>query len=108
MLQSLQGSPIGLKLNVQLNKFLLDCFGYHVELWATFLGNYYKSYKNFTIIINPTFITFAAIIEPCIRQLFIPFISLGFIGLSYQLALLTDLISIMGLHAHCFSIYAAV
>ncbi|KAM7347734.1 phosphatidylinositol glycan anchor biosynthesis class Q isoform 2-T2 [Cochliomyia hominivorax] len=66
LLQSLQGSPIGLKLNVQLNKFLLDCFGYHVELWATFLS------------------------------------------FSYQLALLTDLISVMGLHAHCFSIYAAV
>ncbi|XP_065363710.1 uncharacterized protein PIG-Q [Calliphora vicina] len=86
LLQSLQGSPIGLKLNVQLNKFLLDCFGYHVELWATFL----------------------IIIEPCIRQLFIPIILLGFIGFSYQLALLTDLISVMGLHAHCFSIYAAV
>ncbi|TMW51285.1 hypothetical protein DOY81_003604 [Sarcophaga bullata] len=86
LLQFLQGSPIGLKLNVQLNKFLLDCFGYHVELWATFL----------------------AIIEPCIRQLFIPILILGFVGFSFQLALLTDLISVMGLHAHCFSIYAAV
>ncbi|XP_037813892.1 N-acetylglucosaminyl-phosphatidylinositol biosynthetic protein gpi1 [Lucilia sericata] len=86
LLQSLQGSPVGLKLNVQLNKFLLDCFGYHVELWATFL----------------------VIIEPCIRQLLTPIILLGFIGFSYQLALLTDLISVMGLHAHCFSIYAAV
>lgn len=40
LLHSLKGSPIGLKLNVQLNNFLLDCFGYHVELWATFLSKY--------------------------------------------------------------------
>ncbi|XP_075158604.1 phosphatidylinositol glycan anchor biosynthesis class Q [Haematobia irritans] len=86
LLLSLEGSPIGLKLNVQLNKFLLKCFGYHVELWDTFLNE----------------------IEPCIRQLFIPITFLGSMGLSYQLALLTDIISVIGLHAHCFSIYASV
>ncbi|XP_013108013.1 uncharacterized protein LOC106087501 [Stomoxys calcitrans] len=86
LLLSLEGSPIGLKLNVQLNHFLLKCFGYHVELWDTFLNE----------------------IEPCIRHLFIPITFLGSMGLSYQLALLTDIISVIGLHAHCFSIYASV
>ncbi|XP_011291559.1 uncharacterized protein LOC101890935 [Musca domestica] len=86
LLHSLKGSPIGLKLNVQLNNFLLECFGYHVELWDTFLNA----------------------IEPCIRQLFVPITILGSMGLSYQLALLSDIISVIGLHAHCFSIYAAV
>ncbi|XP_073832794.1 phosphatidylinositol glycan anchor biosynthesis class Q [Musca autumnalis] len=86
LLHSLKGSPIGLKLNVQLNNFLLECFGYHVELWDTFLNA----------------------IEPCIRQLFVPITFLGSMGLSYQLALLSDIISVIGLHAHCFSIYAAV
>lgn len=38
LLDSLKGSPVGLKLNVELNNFLLDCFTYHVDLWATFLG----------------------------------------------------------------------
>ncbi|KAL9884560.1 phosphatidylinositol glycan anchor biosynthesis class Q isoform 2-T2 [Glossina fuscipes fuscipes] len=86
LLNSLRGAPIGLKLNVQLNGFLLDCFGYHVHLWATFLD----------------------LIEPFVRKLFVPIALLGAMGLSYQLASLTDLITIMGLHAHCFSIYSAV
>lgn len=47
-------------------------------------------------------------IEPCIKQLFVPITFLGSMGLSYQLALLMDIISVIGLHAHCFSIYAAV
>lgn len=38
LLSSLKGSPAGLKLNVELNNFFLNCFTYHVDLWATFLG----------------------------------------------------------------------
>lgn len=37
LLVSLKGSPVGLKLNVLLNHFFLNCFIYHVELWHTFL-----------------------------------------------------------------------
>lgn len=86
LLESLKGSPIGLKLNKQLNNFLLDCFKYHVNLWATFL------------------IT----ISPIIHYLFIPIGIIGILGLSFQLAMLSDLIVLISLHAHCFYIYAAV
>ncbi|XP_067639700.1 uncharacterized protein PIG-Q [Eurosta solidaginis] len=86
LLRSLKGSPIGLKLNEHLNNFLLDCFNYHIDLWAKFLD----------------------LIEPIVRQLFVPIALLGFIGLSFQLACLPILISIIGLHAHCFYIYTAV
>lgn len=41
----LKGSPVGLKLNAQLNNFLLDCFVYHVDLWWNFLGILEKSFK---------------------------------------------------------------
>lgn len=48
------------------------------------------------------------LIEPIVRQLFVPIAMLGFIGISFQLASLPVLISIIGLHAHCFYIYTAV
>nr|XP_014092342.2 uncharacterized protein LOC106618937 [Bactrocera oleae] len=86
LLRSLKGSPIGLKLNEHLNNFLLDCFNYHIDLWEKFLD----------------------LIEPIVRQLFVPIAMLGFIGISFQLASLPVLISIIGLHAHCFYIYTAV
>ncbi|XP_036319226.1 uncharacterized protein LOC118733777 isoform X1 [Rhagoletis pomonella] len=86
LLRSLKGSPIGLKLNEHLNNFLLDCFNYHIDLWAKFLD----------------------LIEPIVRQLFVPIALLGLIGLSFQLSSLPFLISIIGLHAHCFYIYTAV
>lgn len=38
LLDALKGSPVGLKLNVDLNNFFLDSFRYHVDLWAAFLG----------------------------------------------------------------------
>lgn len=38
LLQMLEGSPVGLKLNVQLNNFLLSCFMYHVDLWWNFIS----------------------------------------------------------------------
>lgn len=86
LLESLKGNPVGLKLNVQLNNFLLSCFIYHVELWNTFL----------------------VIVSPAINYLFIPLGVLGFFGLSFQLAMLSDLLVLISLHAHCFYVYAAV
>ncbi|XP_030379849.1 phosphatidylinositol N-acetylglucosaminyltransferase subunit Q [Scaptodrosophila lebanonensis] len=86
LLKVLEGSPIGLKLNIHLNNFFLDCFKYHIELWSTFLD----------------------LIEPIVRQLFHAIGVLGCLGFSYQIALLADLISIVGLHAHCFYVYTKV
>lgn len=86
LLKVLEGSPIGLKLNIQLNNFFLDCFKYHIQLWSTFLD----------------------LIEPVVRQLFLMVGVLGCLGFTYQLALLADLISIVGLHAHCFYVYTRV
>ncbi|XP_037932838.1 phosphatidylinositol N-acetylglucosaminyltransferase subunit Q-like [Teleopsis dalmanni] len=86
LINSLKGNPIGLKLNVHLNNFFLDCCDYHIDLWE-------KSLE---------------LIEPIIKKLFLPIALLGSMGLSFQLALFADLISVMGLHAHCFYIYTAV
>lgn len=86
LLMSLKGSPVGLKLNVLLNNFFLDCFKYHVDLWWTFL----------------------LILAPVIRYLSYPLAVLGLFGLSFQLAMLSDLLIIISLHAYCFYVYAAV
>ncbi|KAJ6644204.1 Phosphatidylinositol N-acetylglucosaminyltransferase subunit Q [Pseudolycoriella hygida] len=86
LLNSLKGSPVGLKLNVELNNFLLKCFSYHVDLWATFL----------------------VIVSPAVQYLFIPLAIIGCLGLSFQLALLSDLLIFISVHAHCFYVYAAV
>lgn len=40
LLESLKGSPVGLKLNIELNNFFLGIFGYHVNLWILFLSEY--------------------------------------------------------------------
>ncbi|KAL5276881.1 PIGQ family protein [Megaselia abdita] len=85
LLDSLKGNPAGLKLNVHLNKLLLSCFNYHIDLWEIFLY----------------------LIKPTIPQLFIPVAILGVFGISFQLAMLTDIIILFALHAHCFYIYAS-
>jgi hypothetical protein len=86
LLEMLDGSPVGLKLNVQLNNFLLSCFMYHVDLWFNFI----------------------VIVEPAIHYLFVPITLFGFFGLSFQCALICDIITLITLHAHCFYIYAAM
>lgn len=86
LLKVLEGSPIGLKLNIHLNNFFLDCFKYHIELWSTFLD----------------------LIEPIVRQVFLAIGAFGCLGFTFQIALLADLISIVGLHAHCFYVYTKV
>lgn len=86
LLNELDGSPAGLKLNVQLNKFLHSCFVYHVDLWFNFI----------------------TIVEPAITSLFLPLTISGLMGFSFQCAMLCDFITLLTLHAHCFYIYAAM
>ncbi|KFB46124.1 AGAP003396-PA-like protein [Anopheles sinensis] len=86
LLQTLRGNPIGLKLNGSLNEFFFSCFSYQVDLWWMFL----------------------IILSPAIQFLFIPLSVLGLFGLSFQVAMLSDLIVLISLHAHCFYIYVAV
>lgn len=86
LLDELAGSPVGLKLNVQLNNFLHSCFLYHVDLWWNFV----------------------IILEPAIHYLFTPITLFGLLGFSFQCAMLCDIITLITLHAHCFYIYAAM
>lgn len=109
MLESLKGSPVGLKLNIELNNFFLGCFRYHIDLWATFLGKHFSTHteiSELTYLID--LLLFAVIIAPLIKYLFAPLAVLGCLGLSFQLAMLADLLNIITLHAHIIYIYAAM
>ncbi|XP_055305384.1 phosphatidylinositol N-acetylglucosaminyltransferase subunit Q isoform X2 [Sitodiplosis mosellana] len=86
LLDALKGSPVGLKLNVDLNNFFIECFRYHIDLWATFL----------------------VIISPLVKYLFAPLAIIGCFGLSFQLSMLADLLSVITLHAHCIYTYASI
>lgn len=54
------------------------------------------------------FFPIAVIVSPAIQYLFIPLAVLGCFGISFQLAMLSDLLVFVTLHATCFYIYAAV
>jgi phosphatidylinositol glycan class Q protein len=86
LLNELDGSPAGLKLNVQLNNFLHSCFVYHVDLWWNFIS----------------------IVEPAISYFFVPITIFGLMGFTFQCAMFCDIITVITLHAHCFYIYAAM
>lgn len=43
-----------------------------------------------------------------VGKLFMAAALFGIMGFSFQLAVLADLIGLVSLHAHCFSIYTAV
>lgn len=48
------------------------------------------------------------LIAPVVNGLFVPFVMLGAFGFSFHLAILSDLLVFISLHAHCFYIYVAV
>lgn len=81
----LMGSPIGLKLNYAFNRTLGTFFFYHIFLWKTFM-QFMKPY----------------LYSICCVLLF-P----ASFGLSFQAAVLEDLIKICTIHVYCIYIYAA-
>ncbi|XP_008197507.2 phosphatidylinositol N-acetylglucosaminyltransferase subunit Q [Tribolium castaneum] len=81
----LMGSPIGLKLNYAFNKSLGRFFFYHISLWRVFLLT----------------------MQPFVKQYFKLLVLPGAFGFSYQIAMLSDLISIATFHVYCIYVYAA-
>ncbi|XP_030745384.1 phosphatidylinositol N-acetylglucosaminyltransferase subunit GPI1 [Sitophilus oryzae] len=81
----LMGSPIGLKLNYAFNHSLARFFFYHINLWRVFLEAIQPHLEaNFKILLIP-----------------------GIFGISYQIALLCDIISVTTFHIYCIYVYAA-
>ncbi|CAG9857181.1 unnamed protein product [Phyllotreta striolata] len=85
LLLYLMGQPIGLKLNYSYNNFLGRFFLYHISLWRIFLQGLYPLFTGY----------FKFLVLP------------GFLGFSYQIAMISDVVSIATFHSYCIYIYAA-
>ncbi|XP_076460294.1 phosphatidylinositol N-acetylglucosaminyltransferase subunit Q-like [Babylonia areolata] len=85
LLHWLMGAPAGLKLNAQLTQYMGHFFLYHVYLWSGYLS----------------------ILRPWLGWVIWTAASFGLLGMSTQLCLVQDIISMMTLHIYCFYVYAA-
>ncbi|GFS15095.1 phosphatidylinositol N-acetylglucosaminyltransferase subunit Q-like [Elysia marginata] len=79
------GAPAGLKLNAQLTNFLGHFFIYHIYLWT--------GYLSFLRNAMPSLLWWCSMV--------------GVLGISAQICLLMDLLSMLTLHIYCFYVYAA-
>nr|SVE76577.1 EOG090X0BA1 [Daphnia longispina] len=84
LIEWLMGVPVGLKLNRPLSTVLGKFFLYHLYLWKTYID----------------------IIRPIVSTIIFISSTVGLIGLSFQMALLSDLITMASLHCYCFYVYA--
>ncbi|RUS83697.1 hypothetical protein EGW08_008545 [Elysia chlorotica] len=85
LVQWLMGAPAGLKLNAQLTNFLGHFFIYHIYLWTGYLSLLRS--------VMPSLLWYCSFV--------------GVLGISAQLCLLRDLLSMLTLHIYCFYVYAA-
>ncbi|KAL7632855.1 UNVERIFIED_CONTAM: hypothetical protein RMT77_016852 [Armadillidium vulgare] len=85
LLNWLSGAPAGLKLNQPLSETLASFFSYHVYLWTMYVG----------------------VASPLLQVMTKLFVSIGLFGVSLQIALLADFLSLGLIHIHTFYIYAA-
>ncbi|XP_033748596.1 uncharacterized protein LOC117333407 isoform X2 [Pecten maximus] len=85
LLEWLMGVPAGLKLNNQLTQYLGHFFVYHIYLW-----------KGYLYLLNP-------VLSGVLWYL----LCVGVLGLTSQLCVLQDVVSMMTLHVYCFYVYAA-
>ncbi|XP_069358750.1 phosphatidylinositol N-acetylglucosaminyltransferase subunit Q [Maniola hyperantus] len=85
LLKWLMGAPAGLKLNNAFNKMLGKYFLYHVELWWLFLD---VSGEKLDVFLH-------------IYQY------LGYLGFTFQAAIISDMMCLATFHSYCIYVYAA-
>ncbi|CAG0889697.1 unnamed protein product [Darwinula stevensoni] len=85
VLNWIMGVPVGLKLNAPLNSALGNFFLYHIYLWKTYI----------------------VVIRPMLLWLFGVMITMGHMGVSFQICILRDLLALATFHVYCFYVYAA-
>ncbi|XP_063362044.1 phosphatidylinositol N-acetylglucosaminyltransferase subunit Q [Cydia amplana] len=85
LLKWLMGVPAGLKLNNAFNKMLGKYFSYHIQLWWLFLEVTGEKLE-------------------VILQLFH---YIGYAGITFQAAIISDMLCIATFHSYCIYVYAA-
>nr|CAD7396588.1 unnamed protein product [Timema cristinae] len=85
LVQWLMGIPAGLKLNYAFNNMLGRFFLYHINLWWTFL----------------------VLAKPLLELASEIFLCFGYLGLTFQVSILIDLLGLVSFHVYCIYVYAA-
>lgn len=85
LLQWLMGSPAGLKLNQAFTNMLGKFFLYHTNLWWMFLE------------------ISISVLDIALRA----YLYIGCLGITFQAAILSDLLSVASFHIYCIYVYAA-
>ncbi|RVE51263.1 hypothetical protein evm_004067 [Chilo suppressalis] len=85
LLKWLMGAPAGLKLNNAFNKMLGKYFSYHVQLWWLFLD----------------------VSGDKLETILHLYHYLGYLGFTFQAALISDMICVVTFHSYCIYVYAA-
>ncbi|XP_066596372.1 phosphatidylinositol N-acetylglucosaminyltransferase subunit Q-like isoform X2 [Prorops nasuta] len=81
----LMGAPAGLKLNYMFNTILGKFFLYNIHLWWTFL----------------------LFIQPVMDFAFNVLFLFGNLGITFQISIAADLLSLISFHSYCIYVYAA-
>ncbi|KAL1452496.1 hypothetical protein WDU94_006723 [Cyamophila willieti] len=81
----LQGNPAGLKLNHPLTFLLGKFYIYHIQLWWSFL----------------------VLCRPLLELMYRAFLLVGYCGFTFQLCIISDLLTLATFHAYCIYVYAA-
>uniref|UniRef100_A0A8D9A771 Phosphatidylinositol N-acetylglucosaminyltransferase subunit Q n=1 Tax=Cacopsylla melanoneura TaxID=428564 RepID=A0A8D9A771_9HEMI len=81
----LQGNPAGLKLNHPLTFLLGKFYIYHIQLWWSFL----------------------VLCRPLLELMYRAFLLVGYCGFTFQLCIVSDLLTLATFHAYCIYVYAA-
>ncbi|XP_076816926.1 uncharacterized protein LOC143462585 [Clavelina lepadiformis] len=89
LIKWLMGIPIGLKLNSPLNHFLGKFFLHHVQLWLEYIKLILETLSSQ----SSNFFMWPLYVSCC--------------GLSFFLAFISDMISLLTFHTYCFYVYAA-
>lgn len=79
------GAPAGLKLNHSFNGMLGRFFLYHINLWWTFL----------------------LVTQPVLEFAFGVLLLCGRLGVTFQIAIVADLLALVSFHSYCIYVYAA-
>lgn len=104
LLHWMMGAPAGLKLNSELAHFLGKFFLYHIYVWT---GNILIFHPGVYMLITPPFAGYLQFLRPFWSDAVWCIALSGCLGLSVQLSLVQDLLSMMTLHIYCFYVYAA-
>lgn len=103
------GSPAGLKLNEPLSSLFGSMVLYYLDIWWSFLSWLFCFlYVMLSLLyLFKLLLSFPGTVRPVLEIFFQILIRIGFLGLTFQLAVCADIFAIISFHVYCIYVYAA-